>query len=661
MTTFTVLTDWTVIFNDNTITDNGSHQIRWTGTTGTTDLQDLYSAIQDEWDNVTLGAGDYVQFGVPFRGITPTDFAIGQVFTNEPDSWFIDPESIKHLTGAGLRTTGWTYSTGVRKGIFRVPVTTVGTIASTDVGREVTNGTVGGTLLYVDSNNNALYVRPTDSTVTHDWSTVSSGTINVTGNSNSATQSAAGVTGENIWTNIFTLGTIVSGSQLFVAQDQTVIDNSEDSGSGLWFGPGQIDILVQTTQEDTLLDNGFLTVYAREENDLYDNFVVDASAGGRAPVPLATQGDLNNQTAGAIAANGIVINYAGPYTADVDDNAVNEDYSIQINVANNSLSYLYEYLKYISRRGGATPTLNGLTPDQYIGIGVRLDYTSETGTVNIGDEVVGSTSGATGYITNKNTSGTFATLNNVQGEFVATENVAIGGNSLNNITVTSVTSPKQSPLGTFAGGRFFGAPGVYLINVPGADLNNYEVTDDAGNVNAEPIQVTFTLTGIQTDSEIRIYNDDLTNTRNTEITGTESSESTLREAIIISGGTGYSVNDTLTLTGGTFTTAATLNVDAVSGGVITAVSITSPGEGYTQEPTAPISVTGGTGTGATFSGTFRGDFSYTYTYTTDINITIVIFNLFAKEVRLLGLQLTDQNQSIPVQQIVERNYLVGSI
>jgi hypothetical protein len=256
----------------------------------------------------------------------------------------------------------------------------------------------------------------------------------------------------------------------------------------------------------------------------------------------------------------------------------------------------------------------------------------------------------------------FTTLNNSQGAFVTGENVSIGGNILVNLTaVTPISPKKQSPLGTFAGGRFFGAPGVYLTNVPGADLNNYEVIADDGATYFEPVQVTFTLTGIQTDSEVRIYNDDLTTTRATEITGTETSESTLRSANIISGGTGYSVNDKLTLVGGTFSTAAILNVDTVDGGVITSVSIDNPGAGYIVDPVAPVSVTGGGGTLATFNGTFRGDFSYTYTYTTDINITIVVFNLFAKDIRLLGLSLTATNQNIPVQQIVERNYSVGSI
>lgn len=70
-----------------------------------------------------------------------------------------------------------------------------------------------------------------------------------------------------------------------------------------------------------------------------------------------------------------------------------------------------------------------------------------------------------------------------------------------------------------------------------------------------------------------------------------------------SGGSGYTVSDTLTLTGGTFTTAATFNVDSVSGGVVTAVSVVGAGD-YTVTPSSPVSTTGGTGTGCTLDVTF---------------------------------------------------------
>lgn len=72
---------------------------------------------------------------------------------------------------------------------------------------------------------------------------------------------------------------------------------------------------------------------------------------------------------------------------------------------------------------------------------------------------------------------------------------------------------------------------------------------------------------------------------------------------VSNGGTGYTVGNVLTMVGGTFTTAATCTVSAVSGGVITAVTATSTGT-YTAAPTNPASVTGGSGTGATFTLSF---------------------------------------------------------
>lgn len=67
---------------------------------------------------------------------------------------------------------------------------------------------------------------------------------------------------------------------------------------------------------------------------------------------------------------------------------------------------------------------------------------------------------------------------------------------------------------------------------------------------------------------------------------------------IASAGTGYSLGDILTVSGGTFTTAATFKVTGVNLGTITALTLESPGA-YTAEPSGTLNLTGGTGTGAT--------------------------------------------------------------
>ena len=68
----------------------------------------------------------------------------------------------------------------------------------------------------------------------------------------------------------------------------------------------------------------------------------------------------------------------------------------------------------------------------------------------------------------------------------------------------------------------------------------------------------------------------------------------------ISGGTGYTVNDILTVSGGSPNTSAQIQVVAVSSGIITSFVGIDSGD-YDALPTNPVSVTGGTGSGATFN------------------------------------------------------------
>jgi len=95
-------------------------------------------------------------------------------------------------------------------------------------------------------------------------------------------------------------------------------------------------------------------------------------------------------------------------------------------------------------------------------------------------------------------------------------------------------------------------------------------------------------------------------------------------ATIVSGGTGYTVADILTVTGGTGTVAAQFKVIAVSGGVITEARMETAGS-YSTPPTGTLSVTGGTGGSATFTATVAGGSVWTLT-ATNANQTL---NLYA--------------------------------
>ena len=69
---------------------------------------------------------------------------------------------------------------------------------------------------------------------------------------------------------------------------------------------------------------------------------------------------------------------------------------------------------------------------------------------------------------------------------------------------------------------------------------------------------------------------------------------------LTSGGTGYTVNDIIKFVGGTGISTASYRVTSVSAGVVTGITLNTAG-GYTTVPSNPISVTGGTGTGATIT------------------------------------------------------------
>ena len=82
-------------------------------------------------------------------------------------------------------------------------------------------------------------------------------------------------------------------------------------------------------------------------------------------------------------------------------------------------------------------------------------------------------------------------------------------------------------------------------------------------------------------------------------------------AAIAAGGSGYSVGNTITVTGG-----AVLTVASVSSGAVTAVTVTTPGT-YAAVPTGPVAqtATNGSGTGATFNLTFATGLTLAAMYT----------------------------------------------
>lgn len=71
-------------------------------------------------------------------------------------------------------------------------------------------------------------------------------------------------------------------------------------------------------------------------------------------------------------------------------------------------------------------------------------------------------------------------------------------------------------------------------------------------------------------------------------------------AAVVAGGSGYAVNDILSVVGGAGERIAQLKVATVTGTAVATVTVEEEGA-YTTNPTNPVSVVGGGGNGATFN------------------------------------------------------------
>ena len=572
--------DITVYFDND---PSGYKQITWTGsaaTSATRTVNEVYTAVMDLFDNVTGGAGDYVQYGIPMRAVTPRVYQIGQIDNTDPAPWFSDETTLQHLTGGSIESTGWV-QTSTSAGILQLNLLADTAATAADIGKAVVGTTSGdsGTLVGIIDGENVstidIFVAP--DTTADDFVGDSAVTIGGGGSQNFSSITNA----EQLWVNIATVGTIVDNSNIYIRKDTNDVVDS-------YWPAGPVDRLFQFD------DGEIVTVYARKPTTLYDFFTLSVTSGQNI-APLATSLDINDTT-GNFPQNGINVNFAGPYTVDVDPDlgSPNENYSIEIDCNNQPLANVYQYLKTLTDENSSVELVGtnplALIGNEYLGVQFLANYTAQTGTVSISDKVTGVTSGATGRVLNK--TATYVVLTDVEGTFGSGEILRVSpGNELTSISnLELIQANKQAPFGSIAGGRFFGARGVYLTNVLSTEINNYQLLTDQGEVAEEEIQVSFTISGLKDSTELRLYE--------------------------------------------TGTTTQVAGVETMTGGVGT-----------------------GTTTGVTVSGsTDDNTFSYVYVYSADISVFAQIHANTWVNLRIENLTLSSTNQSIPVSQQFDRNY-----
>src|SRR3989344_5607078 len=197
------------------------------------------------------------------------------------------------------------------------------------------------------------------------------------------------------------------------------------------------------------------------------------------------------------------------YTAaDIDDDTVNENYGIVIDCNQNPLTQVYEWCKYATRNGETTNDLDGINGESYIGAEVYIAFSAEGGTpIAEGENVTQEVSGATGVVVAYNTAAKVMLLRDTRGTFVtggATDRTISSGDSAGTVEMNSgagaavsTFAPKPaSPLGTFAGGTFFGARGVLLTDYLAADANSFILTPMEGGSKSRPASFSITVSNL---------------------------------------------------------------------------------------------------------------------------------------------------------------------
>ena len=580
--------------------ENRQKRAEWIGAaTGTRTANEIYSAFEDLMDEP--GQSDD---GSVMSAETPVEYTVGNIDAGDIDPWYFSYDMMEHIVGGAVKSAGWTRVTSSNSGIIVVEVTS-NTILEASLGLDISGATDGiGTLLEIieAGTTDYLVIRPDTSAAGADFTTAAQV---ITCNATTATQTNAfSTTGEQIWANLYNVTPIEADTHVYLYQG-TVADATRarigriSNAAGDWWEEGAFDRLFFINDFKSAgfpaIDGGYLTVFARKGNTLYDSFEVAAStvSGGRNPVPLKAANDINH-TAGYLSitttavgtddftvgdeiqddtsgARGIItqidgvsptytfyyytvgdpqvafttaaatitnndatgsatsdtsapvdqgpglatwftnnafptIAYANT-TFDIDDDGTAEGWGITIDCNGNPLTEVYEWLQHIGRNGGTTTgNTDGIEGEQYVGATVFLEYSGSVtlGTLAEGDDVIQTTSGATGIIISHDTTLKQILLRDTRGTFTTADAVVSQDNSgsvVPDVTAIVFTANTASPFGTFAGGRFFGARGVLLTDYVSADENSFQLVDAQGTGRQRKIAFQLEVTNLEGGAE----------------------------------------------------------------------------------------------------------------------------------------------------------------
>jgi hypothetical protein len=289
--------------------------------------------------------------------------------------------------------------------------------------------------------------------------------------------------GNDLWTNLYSIGDQYRSSMIYVIQNDAEVTP--------WWSVGNIDILIKVKSGGTLIDSGNVLVMSRDTDCLYDHNFVDLSGGGRNPVGINTFQDLNYLSTGDIR-----LTVADESAFDIGNYAFGNTSSATGRIQYKDAVNHYIYLVQVEGTFEAETIYERTTRNGTNGTSTSCSVVTE---VIAGYDDISITFGDTSKdLNNGNGSQPYKVIIDGAGrtmlqvyqylKYVAAHN---SGTSLNSDAGEEYrsanegvyTDVKQAPFGTFAGGTFFGARGVWIENVAAA---TFQLTDADGDTQTPP-------------------------------------------------------------------------------------------------------------------------------------------------------------------------------
>jgi hypothetical protein len=293
-------------------------------------------------------------------------------------------------------------------------------------------------------------------------------------------------TSGKLFSNLYTIGSQFRDSMVYVVQNDAEVTP--------WWLPGNIDILIKV-DDSGYISSGVVTAQSRDTDVLYDHNDADLSAGGRNPVGVNTAEDLNYKSSAT--------DFVGDIYLDVDAvtnwNLGNFAYGVtsgasgRVNGIDTTNGRLYlcqvegtfqtsESIVERATRGGSnldgSSTNHGTTAE----FSVVKGYSDITITFGSISRDLNNGAGSQSYDVEIDCAGRSMKQVYQYLKYVCAHNSSATINGDEGEEYRSANEPtyaevKQAPFGTFAGGTFFGARGVWVTNYATAA---FQLTDASG-------------------------------------------------------------------------------------------------------------------------------------------------------------------------------------